>query len=74
MSEHWTREEINRLAASAVRKIDLWGQRGTTLCSLAEIEAMACHVALSGPLPTLGPAPGAVPDATPLAIPDRSTS
>lgn len=48
-----TEEEIHRLAARAVDKIDLLGPRGTTLCSMEEIEAMACLIVLSGVLPSV---------------------
>lgn len=45
--------ELHRLAASGVHKIDLMGPRGTTLCTMQEIEAMACVIVLSGALPRL---------------------
>ena len=47
----FTLEELQRLAGSAVAKIDLMGTRGATLCTLDEIEAMAVVVACSGLLP-----------------------
>lgn len=34
--------EMLRLAKSGVHKVDLLGPRGTTLCTMNEIEAMAC--------------------------------
>lgn len=43
-----------RLAANGVAKVDLLGPRGTTLCSMDEITAMAGVVALSGLLPPPG--------------------
>jgi len=54
----FTQDEMLRLAASGVHKIDLLGPRGTTLCSMNEIEAMAVVVALSGLLPIPGEAAG----------------
>ncbi|MEM9968470.1 MAG: hypothetical protein AAF755_10245 [Pseudomonadota bacterium] len=39
-----SRADMHRQAASAIRKIDVWGARGTTLCSIDEIEAMACLI------------------------------
>ncbi|MCW9041717.1 MAG: hypothetical protein OQK05_00115 [Pseudopelagicola sp.] len=42
-----------RLAASGVTKVDLLGPRGTTLCSMDEIEAMAGLIASAGLLPPL---------------------
>ena len=47
----FTPEELIRLAGSAVAKIDLLGERGTTLCTCNEIEAMAVLVVMSGVLP-----------------------
>lgn len=44
----FTPEEMIRLAASGVAKVDLLGPRGTTLCSMDEIEAMAAVCALHG--------------------------
>ncbi|WP_436399319.1 hypothetical protein [Roseobacter sp. S98] len=46
-----TREEMLRLAGSGVNKVDLLGPRGTTLCTMNEIEAMAMVIVLSGVLP-----------------------
>lgn len=53
-TERWSKEELMRLAASGVAKVDLLGPRGTTLCSMDEIAAMAALVALSGLLPPPG--------------------
>ncbi len=50
-AESWSTEEMMRLAASGVAKVDRLGPRGTTLCSMDEIAAMAAVVALSGLLP-----------------------
>jgi hypothetical protein len=47
----WTEAEMLRLAARGVTKVDLLGDRGTTLCSMDEIAAMAAVIALSGILP-----------------------
>ena len=47
----WTEADMVRLAASGVAKVDLLGERGTTLCSMDEIAAMAAMLALSGILP-----------------------
>ncbi|APE43630.1 hypothetical protein BOO69_09545 [Sulfitobacter alexandrii] len=44
-------EELLRLAGSGVAKVDLMGPRGTTLCTMDEIEAMALLIAVSGLLP-----------------------
>ncbi|MDK3072732.1 hypothetical protein QO034_06390 [Sedimentitalea sp. JM2-8] len=52
--ERWTREDLLRLAASGVAKVDLLGPRGTTLCSMDEIAAMAGLLAVSGLLPPPG--------------------
>ena len=37
----WSPDEMLRLAASGVAKVDLLGPRGSTLCSMDEIAAMA---------------------------------
>jgi len=50
MPERFTEGEMLRLAAKAVHKIDLLGARGTTLCTMEEIDAMACLLVLSGAL------------------------
>lgn len=47
----WTAPQMLRLAAAGVAKVDLLGERGTTLCSMDEIAAMAAVIALSGILP-----------------------
>jgi hypothetical protein len=43
--------EMVRLAASGVAKVDLLGPRGTTLCTMDEIEAMAAMIVAAGVLP-----------------------
>ena len=48
-----TEAELYRLGASAVAKVDVMGPRGTTLCSMEEIEALAMLVVMSGILPPL---------------------
>lgn len=50
-SQRWTEAEMMRLAASGVAKVDLLGERGTTLCSMDEIAAMAAVIAMSGVIP-----------------------
>ena len=47
----WSEARMLRLAAAGVAKVDLLGERGTTLCSMDEIAAMAAVIALSGILP-----------------------
>ncbi len=47
----WTEGQMLRLAAAGVAKVDLLGERGTTLCSMDEIAAMAAVIALSGLIP-----------------------
>ena len=49
--ERFTPDALLRLAASGVAKVDLMGPRGTTLCTMDEIEAMAALIAISGLLP-----------------------
>jgi hypothetical protein len=49
-----------RLAASGVAKVDLLGPRGTTLCSMDEIAAMAAVCALHG----VGSRPPSTPPST----------
>ena len=51
MAERWTEAEMLGLAASGVTKVDLLGQRGTTLVTCEEVAAMAAVIALSGTLP-----------------------
>jgi len=53
MSDHarFTHEHMVRLAGSAVGKIDQLGPRGTTLCTMNEIEAMAALIVAVGALP-----------------------
>ncbi len=51
MAKRWTEVEMFGLAASGVTKVDLLGQRGTTLVTCEEIAAMAAVIALSGILP-----------------------
>lgn len=43
--------EMYRLAANGVAKVDLLGERGTTLCSMDEIAAMAAVIVVSNALP-----------------------
>ena len=47
----WTMDEMPRLAARGVLKVDLLGHRGTTLVTCDEVAAMAAVLALSGALP-----------------------
>ncbi|QYK42839.1 MAG: hypothetical protein KF887_06985 [Paracoccaceae bacterium] len=47
----WTEDQMLRLAARGVLKIDLLGHRGTTLVTCDEVAAMAAVLALSGALP-----------------------
>lgn len=47
----WTVQELVVKAASGVAKVDLMGLRGTTLCSMEEIAAMAGLIAAAGLLP-----------------------
>ncbi|MDF3420176.1 hypothetical protein HKX23_17645 [Sulfitobacter sp. KE29] len=49
--DRFTPDGLLRLAASGVAKVDLMGPRGTTLCTMEEIEAMAALIAISGLLP-----------------------
>jgi len=49
--ERFSHDEMLKLARSAVNKIDRLGPRGTTLCTMEEIEAMAALIAISGLLP-----------------------
>lgn len=47
-SKRWTLGEMLTLARSGVHKVDLMGPRGTTLCTMDEIEAMAGALVLAG--------------------------
>ena len=49
----WSPDEMLRLAASGVAKVDLLGPRGSTLCSMDEIAAMAAVCAMNGVGPRL---------------------
>lgn len=49
--ERFSEAEMVRLAASGVAKVDLLGPRGTTLCTMDEIEAMAAMIVAAGVLP-----------------------
>ena len=42
--KRFSEAEMVRLAASGVAKVDLLGPRGTTLCTMDEIEAMAAMI------------------------------
>ena len=53
MAERWTKDEVPRLAANGVNKVDLLGERGITTVTSEEIAAMAAVIALSGALPPL---------------------
>lgn len=54
----WTETEMHALAQSGVTKVDLLGQRGTTLVTCEEVAAMAAVIALSGAIPqTNAPVP-----------------
>ena len=53
MAERWTEDEVLRLAANGVNKVDLLGERGITTVTSEEIAAMAAVIALSGVLPPL---------------------
>ncbi|MGD1880821.1 MAG: hypothetical protein ACFB11_00685 [Paracoccaceae bacterium] len=56
MTERLNLAPTIRRARSAIDKIDRYGHRGITLCSMDEIEAMAIVAATSGlmaPQPTL---------------------
>jgi len=57
----WTCDEMIRLAASGVVKVDRLGPRGATLCSMDEVTAMAAVCALVGVganMPSTPPATG----------------
>ena len=49
--KRFSEAEMIRLAASGVAKVDLLGRRGTTLCTIDEIEAMAAMIVVAGVLP-----------------------
>lgn len=51
MTSRMTMDEMQRLAASAIRRVDAQGARGVTLCTMDEITALAGIAALSGLLP-----------------------
>lgn len=51
MAEPMTPAEIGRLGRSAVDKVDRYGQRGITLLSMNEIEALVMIAVISGLLP-----------------------
>ena len=50
-AQPFTTDELVRLTGSAIAKIDLLGPRGTTLCTMDEIEAMAVWIVLTSTLP-----------------------
>lgn len=60
MAEPWTERALLEAAARGLGKIDLWGERGLTMVSLREIEAMAALLAALGVVPVApgAPAPG----------------
>ncbi len=47
----WSQEEMLRLAARGVMKVDLMGERGAVLVTCDEVSAMAAVLALSQALP-----------------------
>ena len=47
----WTLDEMQRLAARAVLKVDLLGHRGTTLVTCDEVAAMAAVIVCAGAIP-----------------------
>ncbi|MDX8354330.1 hypothetical protein [Cognatiyoonia sp. IB215182] len=51
--DRFTQDEIISLAANAVTKVDLLGERGATLCTQNEIIALTVLVAASGSIPPL---------------------
>ena len=53
MSAHLTEDQVLSRAASAVTKIDLLGERGLSLVTYEEIEALAVIVIHSGVLPSI---------------------
>lgn len=48
----WTAPEMLRLAARGALKVDLLGERGTTLVTCDEVAAMAAVLLMSGILPS----------------------
>lgn len=54
MPDRWTGLQMLELAARGLGKVDVLGARGTTLCSMDEIAAMAAVLALCG-LPAIRP-------------------
>lgn len=65
LTERFTHDEIIAMAANAVTKVDLLGERGATLCTQNEIIAMAILVAASGRIPPL-------PERTPPKNPNHT--
>ena len=63
-------EQITTRAARALGKVDLLGQRGITLVTMEEIEAMACLLALFGLVPIY---PGAPVPETLIIQPQKET-
>jgi len=55
--KYFDHNEMLKLAANAVNKVDLLGPRGTTLCTMNEIDALVCVAVLSGLLPIPGAKP-----------------
>lgn len=53
--KRFTHDEMLRLARNAVNKVDLLGPRGTTLCTMNEIDALVSVALLSGLLPNHKP-------------------
>lgn len=51
-------ESMLRLAGQGLWKVDRWGLRGVTLCSMEEVEAMALTLAALGLPPREPGAPG----------------
>ncbi|MFG5381023.1 hypothetical protein [Yoonia sp. R2-816] len=51
--DRFTQDQIIGLAANAVTKVDLLGERGATLCTQNEIIALTILVAASGCIPPL---------------------
>lgn len=47
----WTIDQMRRLAARGVLKVDLLGHRGTTLVTCEEVAAMAGIIVAAGALP-----------------------